>query len=85
MAKELSIVKVWIHSRSEANGRPLGGDVEFSDGKYYGFASYRVDDPVRFYTNRKLRDENGEKYASILMSFESPKRAKLLQAEFDKV
>lgn len=86
MAKLLTVSEVHVASRTGPNKAPSSGAVTFSDGKQYGFIQDLEQDADGVWRNVGWVFFSSRKRHSIneRVSFNSPKRAALLQAEFDK-
>lgn len=70
----LSIVKLTAHTYSGANKRPTSGNVEFSDGKFYGWSMHGSDEVVRFDVGYRKPSHGGWERKH----FHTAKRSKLV-------
>jgi hypothetical protein len=83
----MKVTDIRIASRSGANGRPSSGDVQFDDGKTFGFGPdmRKIDGKYqqsgwRFYSRRRLAHGGSER-----VSFAAPKREAALTAHLDAI
>ena len=86
MAKTLTVYEVHVASRSGSNKAPSSGDVTFSDGKEYGFTQDLEQDVDGVWRNVGWVFFSSRKRHSVheRVPFNSPKRAAILQAYFNK-